>query len=357
MNKNRPQGNGFWAGISLRAGVLLLCMSGPLWSADSKGTVAPAQSWTQPSPLQVKTDLVALLTTRNASAEVLAQVDALFAESFSAEEVLDRYCQSLVLADSRLEPILAFAMQPSGVHPSLAVLEEEGMPASVRHNFQLLLARSYANQRMADEASEQLKDLTTSDVVDPALLLYLRGLTSHTLLKKDECVKAMRQLLENEKQIPRRYATLARLIESDIQPLEEDSLDEISRLMDDVRRRLDLGRAGKQVREQEDLVVSKLDKMIEKMEEELKKQQQQAQQGGQAGKPDANSKPAEKSTAPDMKAPGEVDPKNIGKKDGWGNLPPKERQEVLQQIGRELPSHFRETIEEYFKRLAQDGVK
>ena len=54
---------------------------------------------------------------------------------------------------------------------------------------------------------------------------------------------------------------------------------------------------------------------------------------------------------------GEVDPKNIGKKDGWGNLPPKERQEVLQQIGRELPAHFRETIEEYFKRLAQDGVK
>ena len=25
--------------------------------------------------------------------------------------------------------------------------------------------------------------------------------------------------------------------------------------------------------------------------------------------------------------------------------------------GRELPAHFRETIEEYFKRLAQDGVK
>ena len=30
---------------------------------------------------------------------------------------------------------------------------------------------------------------------------------------------------------------------------------------------------------------------------------------------------------------------------------------MLQQIGRELPAHFRETIEEYFKRLAQDGVQ
>ena len=26
-------------------------------------------------------------------------------------------------------------------------------------------------------------------------------------------------------------------------------------------------------------------------------------------------------------------------------------------VGRDLPAHFRETIEEYFKRLAQDGVK
>ena len=60
---------------------------------------------------------------------------------------------------------------------------------------------------------------------------------------------------------------------------------------------------------------------------------------------------------PFMRGKGEVDQKNIGKKDGWGNLPAKDRQEVLQQIGRELPAHFRETIEEYFKRLAQDGVK
>jgi hypothetical protein len=58
-----------------------------------------------------------------------------------------------------------------------------------------------------------------------------------------------------------------------------------------------------------------------------------------------------------LKGAGDVDPNNLGKRDGWGNLPPKERQEVLQQIGRELPAHFRETIEEYFKRLAQDGVK
>lgn len=67
--------------------------------------------------------------------------------------------------------------------------------------------------------------------------------------------------------------------------------------------------------------------------------------------------PMQDSTPAEHKGPGNVDSKAIGKKEGWGNLPPKERQEVLQQIGRDLPAHFRETIEEYFKRLAQDGVK
>jgi hypothetical protein len=92
------------------------------------------------------------------------------------------------------------------------------------------------------------------------------------------------------------------------------------------------------------------------MIEELEQQQQQQQQSGNQGGAQP-SNPLQDSQAAQMRGAGEVDPKSLGKKDGWGNLPPKDRQEVLQQIGRELPAHFRETIEEYFKRLAQDGVK
>ena len=81
-------------------------------------------------------------------------------------------------------------------------------------------------------------------------------------------------LLENESAIPRRYAAVASLMEADIKPLKTDSLDEIARLMEDIERRLKLARAGKRVRQQEDDVVAKLDKMIEKMEEQKKQQQQ-----------------------------------------------------------------------------------
>ncbi len=41
----------------------------------------------------------------------------------------------------------------------------------------------------------------------------------------------------------------------------------------------------------------------------------------------------------------------------WGNLPPKEREEALQQLGKDLPSHYRDVIEEYFRKLARDGVQ
>jgi len=142
---------------------------------------------------------------------------------------------------------------------------------------------------------------------------------------------------------------------ADIQPLKPDTLDEIARLMADIRRRLALARAGKKVRDQEDEVIAKLEKMIDELEQQRqKRQQQQARQSGSGRQP---NQPMQDSNPAQLKGPGEVDPKSIGKKDGWGNLPPKQRQEVLQQIGRDLPAHFRETIEEYFKRLAQDNIR
>ena len=46
--------------------------------------------------------------------------------------------------------------------------------------------------------------------------------------------------------------------------------------------------------------------------------------------------------------------KNIGNRIGWGDLPPKEREEAMQQISKEFPSHYRDVIEQYFRRLAAE---
>lgn len=66
--------------------------------------------------------------------------------------------------------------------------------------------------------------------------------------------------------------------------------------------------------------------------------------------------PANDSYSGGAQGSGDINPSDIGSEEGWGNLPPSQRQEALQQIGKEFPSHYREVIEEYFRRLARDGA-
>ena len=315
-------------------------------------------SWTPPTAAEAKAALDELLTKHAADETQKLKISALWPEGAELDpsEVLDRVAASLAVLEPQAAAIYELTQQPpTGKLASPELLSDESVPVFIRGNLRLLIARWLAQHEMVDEALEQLRGLKPADVVDPASLLFYQALGHHRLLEKKECLAQVTLLLENESTIPRRYATIARLMEADIKPLKTDSLDEVARLMDDIRRRLDLGRAGKKVRDEEEAVIAKLEKMIEEMEQQQQQQQQQAKGGGPPSS--GSGPPLEESQAADKKGPGNVDSKDIGKKDGWGNLPPKERQEVLQQIGRDLPAHFRETIEEYFKRLAQDGVR
>jgi hypothetical protein len=314
-------------------------------------------SWSLPTTAEIKARLDDFLRDKTLDEADRLKIDALWPDDAAAidpPELLDRLAASLATVEPRAVEIVNHCQQDAVrlPPPRFALLDDETAPAIVRDNLRLLYGRWLAQHHLVDESLEYLKDLEPQKVADPVSLLFHQAVAHHRLLAKEPCLAAVGLLLENESQLPRRYVALAKLMEADIKPLKVDSLDEIARLMDDIRRRLDLARAGKVVRDQEEQVIKKLEKMIE----ELEKQQQQQQQAANGGGSNP-SNPMQDSQAAQLKGPGEVDPKNLGKKDGWGNLPPQQRQEVLQQIGRELPAHFRETIEEYFKRLAQDGVR
>jgi hypothetical protein len=140
--------------------------------------------------------------------------------------------------------------------------------------------------------------------------------------------------------------------------LEDDSLDHIARRMRDITRRLDLGHAGPKTRSVQDGVIASLDKLIKKIEDQQNQAQAQAQASsgaGGSGQGGDSATPMDDSRIAGGKGPGEVRNRDLGSTDGWGQLPPHERDEVLQQIGREFPAHYREAIEQYFKRLAAGG--
>jgi hypothetical protein len=347
--------------------VRVVCFAGAVAFLAASSTIAQDDlerraTWSIPTTAEIKAKLDDYLATKSLDEDNRLKIDALWpddAQLLDGGELLDRLTASLAVVEPKAAEVVRACRENSFLltPPTFAGLSDESLPALVRDNLRLLVGRWLAQRDLVDESLDVLKNVGTDDVADPATLLFYQAMGHHRLLKKDDCLAAVSKLFERRDDLPRRYVTLAKLMEADIKPLKEDSLDEIARMMDDIRRRLALARAGKVVRDEEDEVIKKLEKMIDDLEQQRQMKQQQKQQSKNAKSTRQPNSPMQDSQRAELKGAGDVDPKNNGKRDGWGNLPPKERQEVLQQIGRELPAHFRETIEEYFKRLAQDGVK
>ncbi len=226
-------------------------------------------------------------------------------------------------------------------------------PSLIRQSLRLALGVRLALARRYDAAEEQLADLTPEETADPASLLFYRGVAHHQLLEREPALQDLNRLLGGVATVPVRYRAVAELIRDDLASLEDASLDHIARRMRDVERRLALGESGNRVLEVEDGVLSDLDKLIDELE-----QQQNQSSGGGAGsagstRPPQGARPADESRILGGSGPGRTDRRRLEDRGGWGDLPPKARGEALQQIGRDFPPHYREVVEQYFRRLAE----
>lgn len=317
-----------------------------------------ASTWKPLNHEDVQSLIEAWLTEVDAEAATVERVRRAWSKPIPETERLSLLGPSLKQIHPETAAIVDYCRQldPAPGLPKFDQLRSEELPQFVRNQLRLTYGRWLAHRQLYDETLEQLGDLDPKDVLEPATLLFYQSVAYHRLRRKQECLPVVRRLLEQEETLPRRFARVAKLIQADIAPLEPDTLDEISRLMESIQVRLGHGRAGTRVRKEEDDVITKLDKMIE----ELEKQAQQAAAAAQAGgSPSQNLQPAspmQDSMPGGGTGPGNVDPKNIGSKSGWGNLPPKEQQQALQQLGKEFPSHYRDVIEQFFRKLAQDGA-
>lgn len=329
------------------------------WAAPALSVETPPwkleMAW-QPRKIDgVKAEAFAWLTSVKADPGTAAKAEALWANvpaDASEDELLDRLVQTFALAEPRAAELAGVCSGPRSrfrVSPE-SWLRDQGVAPLMANNLRLFYARWLVQESLFDEALVQLSDLSPGDVVAPAALLFCQSVVHHALLNKESGLKSLGELLQGDSASPRRYVALARLMQNELNDLEDDTLDHIARRMDDIRRRLELGRAGAKVREVQDGVIESLDKLIKKLEDQ--QQQQQPSGGSNNMQP---SSPAEESRIAGGKAPGEVTKKNVGQGSGWGDLPPKEREEAMQQVGREFPPHYRDVIEQYFRRLAAES--
>lgn len=323
----------------VRRFMLLLPLVVVCASTRADEELAKRASWKQPTAAEVKAQIDQWLSAKGLDELTKAKVDTIWSQDNAGAfgtNLLDRLVTTISLVDVSTKGLIDLCREshPPIQLPSFDFLQNENTPPLVRDNLRLHYGRWLAQHELYDESLAQIGDLKPEAVVDPASLLFYQSVVHHRLLNKEKCRPAIAKLLENKGSIPQRYETVAMLMDSDLKPVKTDSLNEISRLMDDIERRLGFGRAGTRVRKEEDDVIAKLDKMIEEIE---KKQKQMRQKGNSSGQ--QPSRPMEDSMPGGGSGPGEVQPKRIGSRSGWGNLPPKQRQEALQQISKGLPAH------------------
>ena len=312
-------------------------------------------SWAAPAASAVEQQLNEWLNARSTDETARGQVKSLWSDAaatIDGDDLLDRVAASFAVVDDRAAELVKLCSAPKQAAPlpDFSWLAEEATPTFERNNLRLYLARWLVRNRLFDEALTQLESLDPDQVVDPAGLLFYQAVVYQRMLKKEPGLASINRLLEKPNDIPKRYASLAKLLQADLEQLKDDSLDHIARRMDDVERRLDLGRAGPKTREVEDGVIKSLDKLIKDLED----QAAAAAAAAGAQGPLRPSSPAPDSRIMPGQGPGQVDKKSIGNKDGWGDLPPKQRQEALQQIGKDFPAHYRDMIEQYFRKLASE---
>jgi hypothetical protein len=316
---------------------------------------APISSapWAVPAPESLRQELESVLkrgADERQQQALLVEAEPMLSELSTADDPLETVVNLLSVTSPRIARFVATARSSPLDTLGAEWLNSEDVNEFMRSNLRLFAARALVREGYFDEGLTLLDQIKFEELADPASYLFFRAIVEHQLVRLDASRITLHRLLSHGQPLPARYETLARLMQTDVAGVEPDSLGHIARRMSDAERRLELKKADEQSQLVQREIVEALDRLIEKKEEQQRKQQQQ--QGQAQGTP--SSTPMEESRITDLKGEGKVDIRDIGNQAGWGDLPPKERERVLQEIGRDFPAHYRDLIEEYLRRLATD---
>ncbi len=268
-------------------------------------------------------------------------------QSPAADELHDRVLQTAALVDPAIKQVVAQCQFGSRVVPASDLLASEKLEPFMAHNLRAFVVKFMAQSGYFDEGHALTKNVDAGQLIDPASFLFFKAVCEHRLLLKKDGLATLKQLRHDTSNVPTRYVSVAELMEKDLESLEEKTLNEVSRLMSDAERRLGLGRGGERVQKVEEEIISRLDEIIKKLEAE-----KSGGGGGGGSGTNRSSGPIDEARLKGSPAPGEVEKRDIGKKSGWGALPPKEQAKAKNLIDRDLPPHYRSAIEQYLKKLA-----
>ena len=294
-----------------------------------------------------------LLKKRLENSPIRDAIDPLwqFEGTATTEQLFDALMRTFYYADNDVRNLVdaCRALTPSAEMPDVSAFRSRVDEPLLANNVQYFFARHLAVLNLYEESLAVLGGVEPHALVDPASYFFYKAVCEHHLLLKDDGLQSVSRLLHDTEQVPVRYQKVGELMQHDLEQVQEKSLGEVARQMRDVERRLDLGRTGQQVQRVEERIIATLDEIIEKLE----------QQGGGGGGGGGQSQgqpsgsPADDSYLGGVKGPGQTDRKDIGHKDGWGDLPPKAQTAAKNMLDRQFPPHYRQAVEEYLKKAAE----
>lgn len=243
----------------------------------------------------------------------------------------------------------------------LAKHADEFLAASATY----FLVRSMVERGFLEEAETALAEVDADSAVltrtpYAAHLLFLKGYAQATNLRNEAAEATLKSMLRLYPHAPEAITIGARQLLVELERREVESLDEVSHMMDYAARRIVVRDTGARVRETQDRAVDLLDRLI------AEEEQKEGSCGGGSGK-SASGGGRKRQASQSPRSPAErseVQPGagSVGELHGapraepeqtWGNLPPSEREKILQSLRERFPSRYRHLVEQYYRSLAE----
>lgn len=186
--------------------------------------------------------------------------------------LIDKVASTLALGDADAARLLTQARSGDAPAPTEmpALMRDKSKPAFFRNNLALAYAKSLTSRKVYEEALEAFASVKAEDVVDPAAYFFHKAVCEYELMLKDKADASIDRLLVDVVESPERYRMVAALMHFDMLTWQEKDLGWIARKMENIQRRLELQRGGKQTQKQQKEVLVRLDEMIKEIENQQK---------------------------------------------------------------------------------------
>ena len=200
-----------------------------------------------------------------------AKFDAVWSQD--GRPTLDRTVESILLGLPDAADALAEARIPGAPAPTdVPAAIKDAKDPFVKANLAAYYAKALTGRMIYEEALDALKGVQPEQLVDPAGFYFHKAVAEHALIQREAAVGSLARLLDDVPDAPDRYRIVATLMFFDLQNWSKDEKDlsNITRLMDNSGRRLQLARGGPKTQEIQKKIVFRLDEKIKELEAQRK---------------------------------------------------------------------------------------